>query len=70
MTKPELPIDLRIAQRDEWRAAKLLIRRHGDRAKEEATRLANVVACGDAWQSRWARIRRAIDALQARGGTS
>ena len=63
--KREPPIDLQIAERDEWRAAKLLIRRHGDQAQEEATRLANLVFCGDTWQSRWARIRRAIEALQA-----
>ena len=42
--KREPPVDLQIAERDEWRAAKLLIRRHGDGAQAEATRLANLVA--------------------------
>jgi hypothetical protein len=60
-------IDHRIAERDEWRAAKLLIRRHGAHAHDEATRLANLVIYGDTWQSRWARILLAIEALQARG---
>ena len=63
--KREAPIDLQIAERDEWRAAKLLIRRHGDQAQDEATRLANLVFFGDTWQSRWVRIGRAIEALQA-----
>jgi transposase-like protein len=65
MIKPEPPVDHQIAERDEWRVAKLLIRRYGDHAEGEATRLANLVACGDAWQSRWARIGRAIEALRA-----
>ena len=65
VAKPPPAIDHQIAQRDEWRAAKLLIRRHGDRAQIEATRIANLVGCGDDWKSRWARIRRAIGVLQA-----
>jgi transposase-like protein len=65
--KREPPIDLQIAERDEWRAAKLLIRRHGDQAQDEATRLANLVFFGDTWHSRWVRIGRAIEALQAPG---
>ena len=63
--KREPRINLQIAERDEWRAAKLLIRRHGDRAQDEATRLGSLVFCGDTWQSRWVRIGRAIEALQA-----
>jgi hypothetical protein len=61
---PPAAIDHQIARRDEWRAAKLLIRRHGDRAQIEATCIANLVGCGDDWKSRWARIRRAIEVLQ------
>lgn len=67
VVKREPPIDLQVAKRDEWRAAKLLIRRHGDYARDEAARLANLAACGDGWQSRWVRIGRAIEALQASG---
>ena len=57
VAKPPPAIDRQIAQRDEWRAAKLLIRRHGDGAQVEAARIANLVGCGDEWKSRWARIR-------------
>ena len=50
-----------------WRAATLLIRQHGAGAASEATRRAGQMldrGDGDGWQV-WARIRLAIEALQA-----
>jgi hypothetical protein len=56
-----------ISDLDLWRAAHLLIRRHGADAELEAARLAGLMLDrGDIeGQSLWRRIRRAIGALRA-----
>jgi hypothetical protein len=56
-----------IAEIDIWRAANLLIRRHGDDAELEACRLADLMLDrGDRdGELVWMRIRRAIGELQA-----
>lgn len=59
--------DTMVAEMDIWRAANLLIRRHGENAELEAGRLADLMLDrGDRdGQLLWMRIRRAIVALQA-----
>jgi hypothetical protein len=49
-----------------WRAANRLIEKHGADAEFEATRLASQILDrgGDGWQV-WARVRLAVEALQA-----
>ena len=56
-----------ISDLDIWRAANLLIRKHGDDAELEAAKRADLMLeRGDRdGQSVWSRIRRAIEALQA-----
>jgi hypothetical protein len=56
-----------ISEVDIWRAANLLIRQHGAGAASKATqRAGQMLDRGDSagWQT-WARIRLAIEALQA-----
>jgi hypothetical protein len=53
-----------VSDLDIWRAANLLIRRHGADAELEALDRGY-----DDGRLLWARIRRAIEALQAPGGT-
>lgn len=50
-----------------WRAAEMLIRKHGDDAQLEAAKRADVMLDRGDEDGRvvWARIRRAIGALQA-----
>jgi hypothetical protein len=58
-----------ISELDIWRAANLLIREHGAGAASEALRRAGQLldrGDRDGWQL-WARIRLAIEALQAPG---
>jgi hypothetical protein len=56
-----------ISDLDIWRAANLLIRQHGADAELEAGRLADLMVDRGDDEGRlvWARIRRAIEALQA-----
>jgi hypothetical protein len=56
-----------ISDLDTWRAANLLIRQHGDDAEFEAARLQDLMLDRGDDEGRivWARIRRAIEALQA-----
>ena len=56
-----------ISDLDIWRAANLLIRRHGPDAELEAARYADLMLdrCDLEGQSVWKRIRRAIVELQA-----
>jgi hypothetical protein len=58
-----------ISDLDIWRAANLLIRQHGCDAELEAARLADLMLDRGDDEGRlvWARIRRAIGALQAPG---
>jgi hypothetical protein len=51
-----------------WRAANLLIRRHGADAELEAEKRADLMLdrCDDDGRLVWMRIRRAIEALKAR----
>jgi hypothetical protein len=56
-----------ISEPDIWRAANLLIGQHGAGAASEATRRAGQMldrADFDGWHE-WARVRLAIDAMQA-----
>jgi hypothetical protein len=56
-----------VSELDIWRAANLLVGRHGAAAASEATRWAGrMLDRGDCegWQV-WARIRRAVEDLQA-----
>ena len=57
----------RLAEIDVFRAANMLIQRHGDGAELEASRLADAMLDrGDlAGQAVWLRIRRAVVQLQA-----
>jgi hypothetical protein len=61
-----------IYELDIWRAANLLIRRHGANAELEAAKRADLMLDrgDDEGRLLWARIRRAIEALRAprRGG--
>jgi hypothetical protein len=59
-----------ISELDIWRAANLLIRKHSEDAGLEATKDADLMLdCGDdGGRLVWARIRRAIEALQAPSG--
>jgi hypothetical protein len=56
-----------ISELDTWRAANLLIRRHGADAELEAARLQDLMLGRGDEEGRlvWQRIRRAIEALQA-----
>jgi hypothetical protein len=56
-----------VSDLDIWRAANLLIRRHGANAEREAARRADLMLDrgDDDGRLLWARIRRAIDGLQA-----
>jgi hypothetical protein len=56
-----------ISDLDVWRAANLLIHRHGAEAEIEAARLQDLMLdrADDEGHLVWARIRRAIGALQA-----
>jgi hypothetical protein len=56
-----------ISDLDIWRAANLLIRKHGAEAVLEAARLADLMLGRGDNEGRlvWARIRRAIEALHA-----
>jgi hypothetical protein len=56
-----------IPERDIWRAANLLIRKHGANAELEAAKRADLMLDrgDDDGRLLWARIRRAIGALQA-----
>jgi len=56
-----------VSDLDIWRAAALLIRKHGLNAKLEAAKRANLMFdCGDVeGQLVWARISRKINELQA-----
>jgi hypothetical protein len=56
-----------ISQLDIWRAANLLIRRHGADAELEAARLQDLMLGRGDEEGRlvWQHIRRAIEALQA-----
>jgi hypothetical protein len=56
-----------IPEIDIWRAANLLIRRHGDDAELEAAKRADLMLDrgDDDGRLLWMRIRRAIEALQA-----
>jgi hypothetical protein len=58
-----------ISELDVWRAANLLIRQHRDHAELEAARLQDLMLDRGDDEGRlvWARIRRAIEALQAPG---
>jgi hypothetical protein len=57
-----------ISELDIWRAATLLIRKHGANAELEAAKRADVMLDrgDDEGRILWARIRRAIEDLQAR----
>jgi len=56
-----------ISELDIWRAANLIIRKHGDDAELEAAKRADLMLerGDDEGRHLWARIRRAIEALQA-----
>jgi hypothetical protein len=56
-----------VSNLDIWRAANLLIREHGADAELEAARLEDLMLDrgDDGGRLVWARIRRAIEALQA-----
>jgi len=56
-----------ISEIDIWRAANLLISRHGADAELEAAKRANLMLDrgDDDGRDLWARIRRAVEALQA-----
>jgi hypothetical protein len=56
-----------VSDLDIWRAANLLIRKHGANAELEAAKRADVMLDrgDDDGRLLWARIRRAIEALQA-----
>jgi hypothetical protein len=56
-----------VSNLDIWRAANLLIRRHGGDVELEAARLQDLMLDrgDDDGRLVWARIRRAIEALQA-----
>jgi hypothetical protein len=56
-----------VSDLDIWRAANLLIRKHGSDAELEAAKRADLMLDrgDDAGRLLWARIRRAIEELQA-----
>jgi hypothetical protein len=56
-----------VSNLDTWRATNLVIREHGDDAEPEAVRLQDLTLDPGDDESRllWARIRRAIETLQA-----
>jgi transposase-like protein len=70
VTKLVPAVEREKSEQAEWRAAKFLIRRYGERAHVEADRLASLRASSEAWQSRWARIGRVIEVLQADHATA
>ena len=59
-----------VSDLDIWRAANLLIRKHGADAELEAAKCADSMLdrCDDDGRLLWSRIRRAIEALQVTPG--